>query len=227
MVFVRKSLIALLGVAWLFVSSHLAAQQSTASLEGHWESDIGVQVDIGRDSQGGYYGTFSQPDQNLHGLLLIEASLKGNDVAIVVREDEPFSGTLSADGQSIAGALAAMSMEVPVSFNRTGAAILNLATIATIDPRFTGTWHGSIAGTEINLRVVNHDDGSASVELINLLQGSLRIPAAAAAVEGSRLTVELPAIGGSLAAALSDDGAQIQGTFKLGANESAVTLARL
>lgn len=225
MPFVYRKLIATIGVAGMIAGGQSVSAETELSLAGHWQSEMGLHVDIAKDAAGNYFGTVSQPNQNMNGLLLIEATLEDDQVYIIAREDQPLYGTLSADGQTIDGTLEMMNMQYPVSFTRTGDAVIETATFDAVDPRFVGTWEGIVAGMAVELKVSNHA-GRSRVEVVNLFEGGLRIPASSVVAEGTSLTVELAAVSGSFTGDLSSDGNQLQGSFRQPGSQGSMTLTR-
>src|ERR1044072_4021561 len=108
-----RPFIGLLLSAFVVTSVSSLHAQPPANPSGHWEGMVQtpntvlkVEIDLARNSDGTFGGTFSQPAQNVRGLPLSSVSVEKRTVRLVVKggpEPATFDGVLGADGTSIAG----------------------------------------------------------------------------------------------------------------------------
>ena len=144
----------LLGVLLLTPGS-LAQAQGAADPSGHWEGtlkvpqmELKVEIDLARDSQGVFAGTFGQPAQGVKGLPLSSVTVEASAVRFVVKggpEPATFDGALSADGTSISGTVTQGGFTIPMNLSRTGdARIVPAPKSAPIAKELEGTWNGTL-----------------------------------------------------------------------------------
>lgn len=215
-----------LSIALLFAVAPIYAEQSVDP-SGHWEGTIqspigsmSVNVDLAKNAAGELRGTLGSPEENLKGLPLLKVSIEGNTVSFEAREDQPFSGTLSADGKSLSGSLSLMGSSIPLSFVRTGEAQIEAPEKSPrISQKLEGTWTGIIAeqGEQLHLvlTLANEPAGGASGRIVNLDEGGITVPATIQE-SGSSVALQFKAVAGSFAGQLSDDGTELAGTYKQG-----------
>ena len=117
----RTSLVA----ALLLVAAPFARAQAPADPSGHWEgsvqipgTELNIEVDLAKNSQGGITGTLGSSDQK--GFPLATAAIEGQSISFHARLDQPFEGILSADGQSISGTATLEGFSLPFRLTRTG-----------------------------------------------------------------------------------------------------------
>lgn len=95
---------------------------------------------------------------------------------------------------------------------------------------FVGSWEGTLNAGAVQLRLVFHvsagDEGALSATLDSPDQGAMGIPATAASVEGSTLTIGLAPLGAQYQGTLSGDGASLEGTFTQGGARLPLVLRR-
>ena len=230
---VRLLVPALFVVAVCVVPASVAAE-TAATLNGHWaapaadpQAAMGVEFDIAQDADGNYYGTMSQPSQNLQGLLLVYVALEDGEVTVAARNDQSLTGRLSDDGNTLTADWNIMNMQFPLTLERSGEArFAEVVPSAAVAEEFTGKWRGNLAGTLLDLSVINHADGTVSAEVVNLSEGGLRVPAATVVAQGRSLSLDLKAVGGSYAGDLNADGSEISGTFSTGASQNTIVFTR-
>ncbi|MDA1372937.1 MAG: hypothetical protein O2971_19585 [Proteobacteria bacterium] len=227
-----KKITHLVLAAFSILTSSIATAQN--DLSGHWEGQanlfsglVEISFDIVKNSDDSYAGTISQPQEGIRHLPLLAAKAENNSVQLVAREDQPFNGTLTADGQRIDGALDAAGYEVPLSLTRSGDAQIQTADpIPAVANEFTGTWKGNIADTQVEMNITNNSDGTATAAIINLSQGRLTIPAASINVDGTQITLDLVAISGSYSGNVNDDASAIEGTFTQGSAQMPLNFSK-
>jgi hypothetical protein len=192
--------------------------------------DGGVHVDIARDSDGRLVGAISLPGERLTGLPLATVTMNGAEVSFSARSDQPFAGTMSSDGLTIAGEFSMAGGSVPFRLTRSGEPRLQpRATSPPISERLAGTWNATITGRRGEIRVIvtlaNQPDGRATGSLVNVDEGGLELPLT---IEESAevVTLRTTPVDSSFSGALNADGTVLDGTYRQGAQSVAVTFRR-
>ena len=113
-------------VVLILVAAPLLDAQ-TADPSGHWEAtmqlpsgDLRFELDLDRNPTGEIAGTIGTPAQHLIGLPLARVVLDGRTITFFAREDQPFTGELLADGQTITGNYRLEGQSIPLTLTRTG-----------------------------------------------------------------------------------------------------------
>jgi hypothetical protein len=206
----------------LFPVSPLHAQSADPS--GHWQGsvqipgrEVTVEVDLSRNARGELSGTINNPEENIKGVPLRMVVVEGRSVSFNARRDQPFSGTLSADGTSMSGEYSLGGYVLPFSLSRTGdAEIIEPARSAPIGRALEGSWNGTleVGGRQMRLilKMSNQPHGTATASIVSLDEGELEIPVTVAHT-ASGLTLEGRTIGASYSGALNADGTELAGTF--------------
>jgi hypothetical protein len=207
-----------------------------ADATGHWKGSVQVQamqlefgIDIARSAAGDLVGTIELPSQRIKGLPLQKITLVGNAVTFWAREDQPFRGTMGADG-AIAGEMSVEGLSAPFTMKRTGEAVFEPAPrSAGIDPAITGTWNGTLEAGGRRLRLVlavdRQKDGTMFAELTDVDEGGLRSPVKLTQ-QGSTLTIESIAVPATISGTLDDGAKELTGTFTQGPVSLPLTLRR-
>jgi hypothetical protein len=225
-----------LALAW-FVSP--ARAQAVKDVSGHWEgtvaapgTEIGFQVDLGKNDRGESIGAISVPAQQLKGLPL-QKIIVDNDarISFQARSDQVFRGQVSADGQSIAGDYSVEGATIPFTLIRRAPPTLEPPVrSARITRELEGTWNGTLSAGGGSLRVVlelsNQPDGTAIGTLVNIDEGGLRIPLAIEQ-SGTNVKIGTQVIASSYVGVLNADGTELTGTFTQGAIVAPLTLHRV
>ena len=204
-------------------STRLLAQ-TPADPSGHWEGTIQTpemsvpfEVDFTRNAKGEITGTINLPAERILGLPLAKVKIDGAKVMFHVRADQPLTGTLSADGQSITGDMTASGGTAPFTMTRTGAARIETPMPnAPVGTALEGTWRGTIDSRMGSMRLVlevANTTAGATARLINLDQGSLTIPATTITQDGTRLTLVFKSIDGTFTGTLNAAGTELAGTI--------------
>jgi hypothetical protein len=228
-----------LPVAALFVWSAVALHaQAAADPSGHWQGmlqapgmDVEFEVDLAKNGSGELAGTVSIPAQKLKGLPLLKAAVDGRTVTFYARADQPLTGVLSADGQSMSGDFFANGNTVPFTMNRAGdARIVAPAPSARIGKELEGSWNATLETGGVQLRLVltlaNRPDGTAVGHIVNLDQGGLRLPLTV--TQNARtVTLDSTVVASSFAGTLNPDSTELAGTFTQGTFNAPVTFHRM
>lgn len=214
----------LIVVSLLFGGSFVHAQ-ITNDPSGHWEGSITMpfgevrfEIDLARDDHGKVSGTIGVPEQTLKGLPLTSVAIDRTSVTFSIRGGQGgiFTGTVSADGRSMAGTASSQEGEAPFDLTRTGDAHIAAAPkSALIGKELEGTWNGTLdvrGGRRVILRMANQPDGTSSGTLVSVDEGNLELPVVIVH-EGSTLCLTSPITGGSYSAVLNAGASQLAGTY--------------
>ena len=225
----------LLLAALLLGSAPALGAQTAVDPSGHWEGSIQipdreliVEVDLARNARGELSGTIGTPAEHVSDIPLRTVAVDGRSVSFNARRDQPFTGTLSADGKSISGDATLSGYDLPFSLSRKGdARIVAPPRSAPIGKELEGTWNGAIDANGTSFRFVlalaNQPDGTAAARLISLDEGELEVPLA---ITQQASSVTLVGVLGSFAGALNTDGTELVGTLTEGAATLPLTLRR-
>ena len=209
-----------LAAAILLLSPRLGAQQGAAA--GHWEGSfsgpngpVAVQVDLSVNAQGTLVGMLAAGE--VQGVPVANLAVEDR----VVRFDIPsasarFSGTLAADGKSIAGEFVNQAGAAPSALLRTGEArVAAPIKSARVGGEFEGSWNGilEVEGRKkrLVLSMVNQPDGSSVGTIVSLDDGSIELPVTVAQT-GRALRVEVQLNGGVYVSNLTDSN-ELAGTY--------------
>ena len=216
----------LLGLLLLTPGS-VARAQSAADPSGHWEGtlkvpqmELKVEIDLARDSQGVFAGTFSQPAQGVKGLPLSSVAVEASAVRFVVKggpEPATFDGALSTDGTSISGTVTQSGFTIPMNLSRTGdARVVPAPTSAPIAKELEGTWNGTLevdgAPMRLVVKMANRPDGTAAGTVVSPDGSGVEIPIGMTQ-KGSSITIEVPSVGASFVGILNSAGTELAGTW--------------
>ncbi len=229
-------------VVSLLVAGPALAQTAVDPI-GHWvgsieapDRSVSIAIDIARNGKDALAGAFSEPTQNINGLPLASVTVAGRSIELVLKPGGSgggiFRGTLSADGQSIAGDFTTVEggFVIPFTMTRTGdAQIAPPPRSPAVTAALEGRWDGALAVGERRMRVVlqmtNHPDGTATGSIASLDGGGIEIPVAMSQ-KGASLIVEIPSVGTSWTGALNDAGTELIGVWQQGSTSLPLTLKR-
>jgi hypothetical protein len=210
----------------LLASVPVVRAQAPAKVSGHWEGsvqlpamEVPIEVDVDTNAKGDLFGTFSQPAQKVRGLPLTSAAIDGRTVTFVLRSGSKFSGTLDAEGKTISGDLASVTIgsTVPVVLTRTGEARFDpLPKNAAVTKQMEGTWTGTIevdSGYRVKLTIANQPDGTSTATLVSIDEGGLEMPVGITQ-NGSTLIVDIKMLTASFSGVLNAAGTELVGTYK-------------
>jgi len=207
---------------------------------GHWEgsvqapsAEVKVELDLAKDSKGGWYGTMGNPTQNLKGLPLATVTAEGRAVHLQVGKvqgERVFEAEISADGKSMSGVFGQLGIAMPFTLTRTGEAKLDPpARIAPVSKELEGAWNGTmeLQGKQLQflLTMSNQPDGTAKGTLVSYDDG-LEIPLTGIAQNGTGVTLDLKGVGGSFSGALKAENMELAGTYSQGPLTAPLTFGR-
>ena len=207
---------------WLACAAAASAQ---TDMKGHWSGSVetpggtlAMEVDLDKTANG-WIGSISIPAQGASGLPLEAVSFNDGKGAFHIKGapgDPGFVGTLSADGKSLDGQFSAGPTSLPLKFTRTGEAKVTIPKVSPATAaEFLGTWEGTIQsgpGLRVVLTISNGKAG-AEAQLRSPDQGNVTIPVAAVTQNGTKLTLEVNAVGGGYEGEINKEGTQLNGTW--------------
>jgi hypothetical protein len=230
----------LLVASLLIVPAASLSAQAAVDPSGHWEGTIqlpntaaNIEIDLTRNSQGEFVGTFSQPAQRVKGLPLSTVAVENRSVRFVVKgggDPASFDGTLSADGRSLTGSIGQSGASIPLTLTRTGdAKIAPVPKNAAIGKEFEGTWNGTldVGGRQmrITLKMANQPDGTASGTIVSADGSGVEIPIAMTQT-AANLSIDVASVGASYVGVLNAARTELAGTWTQGPGSLPLTLKR-
>jgi hypothetical protein len=213
-----------LGTLWIAAAVSVCAQSDP---RGHWTGSIqgpnqslGMEVDLDKGADG-WIGSISIPAQNASGIPLGAISFTNGKCTFHVKDapgDPTFTGTLSADGKTMAGDFTQGPGTVPLELTRTGDPKVEEAKASpAVAKDFLGTWEGTLEGPGLRLvlKMSNEARGAKAV-MISLDQGSVEIPVSSIDQKDSKLTLIVKMVGGQYEAEINKEGSELNGTWSQG-----------
>jgi len=218
---------------------------------GHWQGllkisgvELEIVLDLDRDADGGWRGYFDVPQQKLSDLEISELSVEEGAVAFKIPQipgSPSFSGTLSEDGQVLAGTFSQAGQEGDLRLDRKsataeGPAPADPAVAEWIGPGVAGEgaaggWRGAIflgsTALRLQLRVSVDEEGNYSGVLESVDQGSVVINADRVLFFLGNLRFEIASLSASFVGTLSADGSEVVGEWQQGSQKLPLTFRRL
>jgi len=221
---------------WIACAGVASAQ---SDMRGHWSGTLDVpggslvmEVDLDKTANG-WIGSISIPAQGASGLPLDSVSFADGKGSFHIKGapgDPAFAGTLSADGKTLDGQFTQGPGSFPLKFSRSGEAKVVVPKASpAIAAEFLGTWEGTIQagpGLRIVLTISNGKSG-AEASLRSPDQGDARIPVTAVSQTGSKLNLEVNAVGGGYAGEINKEGTQLNGTWTQMGNSISLVLTKV
>jgi uncharacterized protein len=194
-------------------------------MKGHWSGNIDspagaivMEVDLDKTASG-WIGSMSIPAQGASGIPLDAVTFNGGKASFHMKgapEGAGFTGTLSADGKTLDGTFSAGPQSLPLKLTRTGEAKVELPKASpAVAPEFVGNWQGTVnfgAPLRLVVTISNGKDG-AEAQMVSLDQGNASIPVSTITQKGTKLTLEVKAVGGGYEGEMNRERTQIDGTW--------------
>jgi len=207
---------------WIACAGALSAQ---SDMRGHWSGTIDtpagalvMEVDLDKTASG-WIGSVSIPAQGASGLPLDAISFQDAKGSFKIKGgpgDPGFTGTLSTDGKILDGNFTQGPAAIPLKLTRTGEAKVELPKPSPpVTPEFVGTWEGAIdfgATLHVTLKISNGQAGAEAL-MVSLDQGNAQIPVTTITQMGTKLTLDVKAVGGGYVGEMNKEGTQITGTW--------------
>lgn len=193
---------------------------------GHWSGAIEIpdhqmpiEVDLDQ-SANAWIGSMSVPEQNVSGVPLENIAFTNGKWTFRMKGSPgtpTFVGTLSPDGKTMSGDFTQGPNTIPFKLLRSGDAKVEVPKSSpAVADSFLGTWEGTLnaGGRELHLvlRMANDAAGAKAI-LISIDQGGGEIPVAAVEQTGTKLDLQVSAIGGSYKAEINKEGTDLTGTW--------------
>ena len=224
-------------IACLWVASALAVS-AQSDMRGHWSGNLdtptgslGMEVDLDKTASG-WIGSISIPAQSASGVPLDGVSFIDGKCSFHIKGgpgDPGFTGTLSADGKSLEGKFSQGTASLPLKLNRTGEAKVETPKASpAVAAEFLGTWEGTIQagpGLRVVLTVSNGKEGAEAL-MVSPDQGNAQIPVSALVQKGTKLTLEVKAVGGRYDGDMNKEGTELTGTWTQGGNSIPLLLKK-
>ena len=219
----------LVAAAVLFRAAVAAQPTASTDPSGHWDGvvlapnmEVKIEVDLARNSNGEFTGTFGQPAQQIKGFPLLSVRVEGQAATIQVKigsEGGTFKGTIVADGQSMTGDYVGIgdAYTLPFKLVRTGdARIAPAPKSPPIGKQLEGTWTGALDTPQgkvgLVLTMMNHADGTATGTIAGPDGSGVALPIAITPRESS-MTIEIPAVSASYVGVLRAERTELAGTW--------------
>ncbi|HEY7292242.1 MAG TPA: hypothetical protein VH583_20565 [Vicinamibacterales bacterium] len=214
--------------ACLFAARTVPAQ--TVDPSGHWEGALKIKdaqmplsIELARNSLGAIGGTVSIPNQDVKDIGLWNFAIDGQAITFQIilsaAGDNAFSGTIAADGQSMAGTLVHDSYSIPFELSRTGASRIEPPIVGTaVTKAVEGSWNGSVDRngkvSRVAMTIANRPEGTATGRLVSLDRGNAEFVLSAIAQQDAAVTFEVGSVGGSFRGTISADHSELVGMWK-------------
>ncbi len=227
-------------VATFVLITGTALAQGDSAGVGHWEGkvlmpdqDFALTIDLDKNPTGSWIGSLTFPKTTTVNAPLSSIAVADKAVRfqLVGIEGNPkFEGTLSADGQSIAGMAANAKGAVPFELKRIGEArVVEPPRSSALTKDFEGSWDGTLtAGAKsmrIGLTLSRAADGTATAMMITVDDGNKSYPVSTVTLKDTQIDLELRVISGTYRGQLTPDG-EIAGEFKQGGATLPLTFKR-
>lgn len=190
-----------------------------------------LEVDLDKAASG-WIGSVTIPAQGATGVPLDAISFndgKGSFHFKGIPGDPTFTGTLSADGKTLEGTFSQGAASLPLRMTRSGGAKVETPkTSSAIAPEFVGTWEGTIqagAGLPVMLTIANGRAGAEAL-MVSVDQGNAQIPVSAVIQQGTKLTLQVNAVGGGYEGEINKEGTELNGTWTQRGNSVALQLKK-
>jgi hypothetical protein len=214
------------GALWLAGALSVWAQVDP---RGHWSGSVevpgqplGMEVDLEKGPNG-WIGSVSIPAQNATGIPLDAITFTNGKCTFHLKGapgDPTFTGTLSADGKTMAGDFTQGPGTFPFKFRLTGdPRVEEVKASPAVAKDFLGNWEGTLEapGLRLILKMSNDASGAKAI-LITVDQGGAEIPVSTIDQKDSKLTLVVNMVGGRYEAEINKEGSELSGTWTQGGN---------
>jgi len=206
-------------------SASLSVLSAQSDMRGHWSGAVDthdgsmvMEVDLDKTANG-WIGSITIPARGSSGLPLDGITFtdgKGSFHLPGAPESAGFAGILSADGKTLDGAFTAGPQSLPLKLTRTGEAMVELTKPSpAVAPEFVGSWEGTVkfdVPLRIVLTILNGKDG-AEAGVVSLDQSNARIRVNAVTQQGTKLSLDVKAVGGAYEGEINKESSEINGTW--------------
>jgi hypothetical protein len=212
---------------WIACATAVSAQ---SDMRGHWSGNLdtpggslGVEVDLDK-APSGWIGSISIPAQGASGLPLDAVAFSDGKGSFHIKGgpgDPGFTGTLSADGKSMEGTFSQGTASLPLKLTRTGEAKVEIPKVnPAVAAEFLGIWEGAIQpGLRVVLTISNGKAGAEAL-MVSPDQGNAQIPVSAVTQNGTKITLDVKAVGGGYEGEVNKEGTEMNGTWSQRGNSA-------
>jgi len=206
-------------------------------MRGHWSGSLdtpggalAVEVDLDKTASG-WIGSISIPAQHASGIPLDAVTFNNGKASFHIKGgpgDPGFTGTLSADGKSLDGTFSQGPVSLTLKLARTGEAKVEVPKASpAVAAEFLGIWEGAIQpGLRVVLTISNGKDGAEAL-LVSPDQGNGQIPVGAVIQKGTKLTLDVKAVGGGYEGEINKEGTEFNGTWTQLGNSAPLQFKRV
>jgi hypothetical protein len=231
-----KTAVNWIGIGALWMAGALSAWAQDGP-RGHWSGSVEVpdqslamEVDLDKGPNG-WIGSISIPAQNATGIPLDAITFTNGKCVFHLKGapgDPTFTGTLSADGKTLAGDFTQGPGSFPFKFSRTGdPKVVEAKASPAVAKAFLGTWEGTLEGPGLRLVLkMSNDAVGAKAVIVSVDQGGTEIPVSAIDQKDSKLTLVVNMVGGRYEAAIDKEGSELNGTWTQGGNDIPLKLKK-
>ena len=224
--------------------AHAFGSSLVAAPVGYWEGvirlpavELEIRVEL-ESSDDGLGGSIDIPVQGMRGFELSGVSFEGDTVEFGmagIPGDPKFSGTLAEDADTITGEFTQSGQTFPFALERKPkpeAAAGETPAKGVPGSGIVGHWQASLKPSPVmELRLVlvvtNSPAGEPGGTLISVDQGNTRMATGVATGEDGAVDLQVPSVGAAYEGRFSDDGSEIEGTWKQGPGALPLVFKRL
>ena len=134
--------------------------------------------------------------------------------------DPTFTGTLTADGNTMSGNYTQGPGTFPFKLTRAGDPKVAVTKASpAVGKEFLGNWEGTLEGPGLHLilKISNDADGGKAV-LVSLDQGGSEIPVTTVDQKDTKLTLNVKMVGGQYQGEINKEASELTGTWTQGGN---------
>jgi len=226
----------------LFLASGFLPAFAQNDPVGHWEgalsapgTEMSIIVELKQEANT-LSGTISIPAQGLKGFALGNVKLQGQQLSFEmpnVPGNPTFTGTLSADGNSLEGTMSQGGGTVPFKLRRFSEAEAVEAAKKAVEEaakKPESVWEGTLNAGPNSLRLIvrvfKKDDGSLTGKLDSPDQGASDIVIPSVTLTDTKFSFELPAINGAFEGTLNQQKNEAAGEWSQMGNSFPLTLKK-
>ncbi|MDP9170186.1 MAG: hypothetical protein M3N54_06190 [Acidobacteriota bacterium] len=204
----------------------IAGALSAQGPRGHWSGAIelpnhqlAIEVDLDLAANM-WIGSMSIPEQNVSGAPLENIAVINGKWTFRMKGapgNPTYTGAISPDGKTMVGELTQGPSKLPFRLLRAGDAQVEIPKSSpAVAESFIGTWEGALNFATRPLRLVlklANDEAGAKAILISVDQGGGEIPVAAVEQTGTKLDLQISAIGSAYKGEINREGTLLTGTW--------------
>lgn len=207
---------------------------------GHWEGDVQLPdrdlhmvVDLAKNDQGAWIGTFAQTTQNVRNVPLVAIKVEEKRVKFRIGSDGPNAPEVDCTLEtpsSMNCTLNGGGGSIPVSLKRTGEAKVELPNASpAVSAELEGNWEGSLDTPNGVLKIVVHfknQDKAVKGTLDSPDQGATDLPLTDIVQKGSAVEFQLRMVNGGFKGSLNKEATQMVGEWTQGGGTLPLTLKK-